>query len=80
MTIKEFNELKKKHFIYDNVEEVFDFVSTLLYKIARELEEKEPYATNTINRLDNASYEVWSLIEYVSELENEQYSKELEGK
>ena len=78
MTIKEFNELKKKYLICNEVEEVFDFVSTLLYKVARELEEKEPYATNAIKRLDNASREVWGLIEYLNELENEQYSKESE--
>lgn len=71
MTIKEFNELKKKYFIYDDIEEVFDFVSEVLHKRARELEKKEPYATREIDFLDNAAHEVWDLINYVSELEEE---------
>jgi hypothetical protein len=69
MTIKEFNELKKKYFIYDDIDEVLDFVSELLNRRAREIEEKEPYATRVIDSLDKAAYEVWDLIDYVSELE-----------
>lgn len=71
MTIKEFNELKKKYFIYDNVEEMFDFVSELLHRRAREIEKEEPYAVRTINSLDNAATEVYGLIDYVGKLEDE---------
>ena len=71
MTIKELNELKRKYFIYDDVEEMCDFISELLHRRAKEIEKEEPYATNTINRLDNAAYEVWDLINYISELEEE---------
>ena len=70
MTTKDFNELKKKYFIYDDIEETFEFVSELLHMIAREIETNEPYATNTIKRLDDAAYEVYNLINYVSELED----------
>lgn len=69
MTIKEFNELKKSYSIYDDVAEIFDFVSELLHKRAREIEKDEPYAIRYIDDLDKAAYEVWSLIDYVSELE-----------
>lgn len=69
MTIKEFNKLKKQYCIYDDVAEVFDFVSELLHRRAREIEELEPYATRTINDMDRAACEVYDLIDYVSELE-----------
>ena len=71
MTIKEFNELKKQYSIYDDTAEVLDFVSELLYLRAREIEKEEPYATRTIDFLDKAAHEVWELIDYVSELEEE---------
>jgi hypothetical protein len=37
----------------------------------RELEDNEPYATRTIDMLFNAEHEVWDLIDYISELEEE---------
>lgn len=48
MTTKEFNELKKKYFIYDDIDDVLNFVSEMLDRRARELEKEEPYATRTI--------------------------------
>lgn len=71
MTIKEFNKLKKKYFIHDDIDEVLDFVSELLNRRAREIEKEEPYATRAIDSLDKAAYEVWDLIDYISELEEE---------
>ena len=71
MTTKELNELKKRYSIYDDVGEILDFVSELLYRRARELEKEEPYAIRTIDFLDKAAHEVWELIDYVSELEEE---------
>lgn len=71
MTIKEFNELKKRYSIYDDTDDVLDFVSELLHRRAREIEEAEPYAVRTINSLDNAATEVYGLIDYVGELEEE---------
>lgn len=71
MTIKEINELKKRYCIYDDVDDVFDFVSELLHRRAREIEKEEPYATREIEFLDKAAHEVWELIYYVSELEEE---------
>ena len=68
MTLKEFNELRKKYGIYDDIDDVLDFVSELLHRRAREMEKNEPYATHTVEFLDKAAYEVWDLIDYVSEL------------
>jgi len=69
MTKAEFNELKKRYCIYDDVYNVLDFVSELLYMRAREIEKNEPYATRAINFFNSAAHEVWGLIEYVDELE-----------
>ena len=71
MTIKEFNELKKKYCIYDDIDDILDFVSELLHRRAREIEKNEPYAVREIEFLDKAAYEVWDLIDYISELEEE---------
>jgi hypothetical protein len=68
MTIKEINELKKRYCIYDDVDDIFDFVSELLHRRAREIEKEEPYAWRTVDFLDNAAHEVWELIDYISEL------------
>ena len=69
MTINEFKELKKKYSIYDDIDDILDFVSELLHRRARELEKEEPYATRVIDLLDKAAYEVWDLIDYISEME-----------
>ena len=71
MTLKEFNELKKKYSIYDDTDDVLDFVSELLHRRAREIEKNEPSAYRTVEFLDKAAYEVWDLIDYISELEDE---------
>ena len=71
MTVKELNELKKEHLIYDSTDDILDFVSELLHRRAREIEKTEPYATREIDFLDKAAYEVWELIDYISELEEE---------
>ena len=76
MTINELNELKKKYAVYDDVEEVIDFVSELLHRRAREIERDEPYATRAIDALDKAAYEVYDLINYINELEEEQNGKQ----
>ena len=69
MTLKEFNELRKKYSIYDDIDDVLDFVSELLHRRAREIEKNEPSAWRTIEFLDKAAYEVWDLIDYINELE-----------
>jgi hypothetical protein len=72
MTKVEFEELMKRHCIIPSeLDDVFDFVSDLLYFRRKELEEKEPYAVRSINALENAEHEVYDLIDYISELEEE---------
>lgn len=53
------------------LDDVFAFVSDLLYLQAKELEENEPYATRSITQLHNAAHEVDGLIDYIDELEDE---------
>ena len=73
MTRVELNNLMKKHCIVPSeLDDVFDFVAELLYLRRKELEEKEPYAVRGINAIENAEHEVYDLIDYISELEEEQ--------
>lgn len=72
MTKSKLKELMKQHCIVPSeLDDVIDFVSELLYLRRRELEEKEPYATRTIDILFSAEHEVYDLIDYISELEEE---------
>ena len=70
MTKTELKKLMDKHCIVPSeLDDVFDFVSELLYMRRKELEKNEPYATRTINILESAEHEVYDLIDYISELE-----------
>ena len=71
MTLNEFYELKAKYFIYDDIDNILDFVSELLNRKAREIEKNEPSAWKAVELLDKAAYEVWDLIDYIGELEEE---------
>lgn len=48
--------------------DAIQFVQDLLEYQADELREKEPYATVTINKLEEAIYEVFSLQSYVEDI------------
>ena len=72
MTKTQLNNLMDKHCIVPSeLDDVLDFVSELLFLRRKELEKSEPYAVRSINALENAEYEVYDLIDYVSELEEE---------
>lgn len=72
MTKAELKKLMKEHCITPSeLDDVIDFVSTLLYMRRKELEDNEPYATRTIDMLFNAEHEVWDLLDYINELEEE---------
>lgn len=72
MTKSKLKELMKQYCIAPSeLDDVIDFVSALLYMRRKELEDNEPYATRTIDSLFNAEHEVWDLIDYISELEEE---------
>lgn len=66
----ELKKLMEKHCIVPSeLDDIFEFVSALLYMRRKELEDNEPYATRTIDMLLNAEHEVLDLIYYISELE-----------
>jgi hypothetical protein len=68
----ELKELMNRHHVLDfELDNVIGFVEDLLHTRAKELEENEPYATNTINRIVQASHEVYDLLEYVEECEED---------
>lgn len=72
MTKTQLKNLMNKYCIVSSeLDDVFDFVSDLLYHRRKELEKNEPYAVRSINALENAEHEVYDLIDYVSELEEE---------
>ena len=64
-------ELMKQHWItFDELEDMIDFVSELLYLRRKELTDDEPYATRTIDELFKAEHTVYDLIEWINELED----------
>ena len=48
--------------------QALEFVAELLELQADKIREKEPYAVNTIDRVEQAAREVWDLSEEVGEL------------
>ena len=69
MKKSELKKLMEKYSIEEfEYEDVCDFVSDLLEKIAKELEENEPYATTTIKNYKKASYEAFNLVCYIEEI------------
>ena len=71
MTKAKLNEIMKQHCILPSeLDDVFDFVSEILYQRRKDLEKNEPYATNTMRDLEKAEHEVYDLIAYVNELED----------
>lgn len=70
MTREELKQLRTPYIMTEGeVESAIEFVRDLLEFYANELHNNEPYATNTINRLESAAYVVGDLIYYVNELE-----------
>ena len=59
---EKFNEILEKHGIYgEDIEEILYSVSDMLELVAEETKKNEPYATNSIERLETAAREVWNL-------------------
>ena len=68
MTKVELKKIMSDNYIFESeVDDAIQFVQDLLELKAKELEENEPYATNTIRRLRDAAHEVWELQEYVED-------------
>jgi len=66
MTKAELKKIMADNYIFaSEVDDAIQFVQDLLEFKAKELEENEPYAINTIRRLRDAAHEVWELQDYV---------------
>lgn len=73
MTKAQLKKIMADNYIFDpEVDDAIQFVQDLLEFQAKELEEKEPYAINTIRRLRDAAHEVWELQEYVEDAMEEE--------
>ena len=63
---EKFENILKEHEIYgEDVEDVLCAVHDMFMLMADELKEKEPYATNSISKLENAAYEAIDLTCYL---------------
>lgn len=59
---EKFESILKEHGIYEeDIEEILYAVSDMLNFVADKTKEEEPYATNSIDRLEKSAYEVFSL-------------------
>lgn len=72
MTREQFKEIMRRHCIVDcEVEDVIYFIQDLLEFRADEIKENEPYATRSINRLEEAAREVYDLLDYLEDVMEE---------
>lgn len=59
---EKFNEILKNHGIYEeDVEEILYAVQDMLEYVAEETKRNEPYATNSIERMEMAASEIYNL-------------------
>ena len=73
MTKAELHNIMEENYIFlSEVDDAIQFVQDLLEFKAKELEQNEPYATNTIRRLRDAAHEVWELQEYIEDAMEEE--------
>jgi Zn-dependent oligopeptidase len=73
MTKAKLQEIMKQYCIIEcELDDVIRFVNEVLYERRRELEQNEPYATNTIKKLHDAEMEVWDLQYYIDEIKEEE--------
>ena len=72
MTKEKFNEIMKENCILAcEVEDAIYFVRDLLESQADELKENEPYATRSIQRIEEAAREVSDLLDYLEDVMEE---------
>ena len=73
MTKAELKKIMDDNYIFESeIDDAIQFVQDLLEFQAKEIEETEPYATNTIKRLRDAAYDVWNLQEYVEDVKEKE--------
>ena len=69
MTREQFKEIMRRHCIVDcEVEDVIYFIQDLLEFQADETKENEPYATKSIQRIEDAAREVYDLLDYLEDV------------
>ena len=69
MTKAELHKIMEDNYIFPSeVDDAIQFVQDLLEFQAKELEENEPYAVRTINRLRDSAREVWNLLDYIEDV------------
>lgn len=69
MNKAELKKLMERYLVFESdIDYICNFCSEVLEAKAKELEETEPYATNTIKRYKDAAYEVFDLIDYINEI------------
>lgn len=62
---EKFKKILEENGIYgEEPEDVLYAVHDMILFIADKIKEEEPYATNSIERMENTAYEVYSLIGY----------------
>lgn len=63
---QKFENILERHGIFgEDVEEVLFAVSDMLEFMADKMATKEPYATESISKLENAAYEVADLVNFL---------------
>lgn len=70
MSKEKFQEIKQRYnslLMDDDISNALDFVHDLLCAEADAVKASEPYATNTIKRLEAAAYEVFEIAQEVME-------------
>lgn len=70
MSKEKFQEIKQRYnslLMDDDISNALDFVHDLLCAEADAVKASEPYATNTIKRLEDAAYEVFEIAQEVME-------------
>lgn len=71
MSKEKFQEIKQRYssllILDDDISNALDFVHDLLCAEADAVKASEPYATNTIKRLEDAAYEVFEIAQEVTE-------------
>ena len=73
MTKAELKKIMSENYIFESeLDDAIQFVQDLLEFQAKEIEQNEPYATNSIRRLRDAAHEVWELQEYVEDAMEEE--------
>lgn len=69
MKKSELKNLMERYLVFESeIDDICNFISEIFEAKAKELEENEPYAVNTIRRYKDVAYEVFNLINDLEEI------------